>query len=343
MAHELHIVNGIASMAFIGETPWHGLGQQLTPDSTMEEWRQAANMQFSIERSAVQYKTPVIVQDPLSNGISHFPEKHVLYRSDTYTPLAVVSDKYKIVQPAEVLDFYQELTKSLGYQMATAGVLFGGKRYWALASAGETARIGTDTVTNPQTGIQSRGDEYGRYLLFSTACDGTMATRIVETTVRVVCNNTLQVANHSTKGAGISIPHSREFSAKQVKDDLGLGDSFTHFMEDMRQFSDRTLTKTEATNYLIQLMGNPDLKPEEQTNGRTLQEVYELYDNKSMGNQLQSSHGTLLGMLNAVTEYTDHHTAHRTTDARVNSAWFGASNTLKSRAFTQAQTLLAVA
>ena len=331
MAHELHIKNGKASMAFIGETPWHGLGQQLTPESTLEEWRTASNMDFTIERASVWATNTY-------GDALQMPEKHMLYRSDTHTPLAVVSDKYKIVQPAEVLDFYQELTKSLGYQMATAGVLFGGKRYWALASAGESASIGSDLLLS--NGNSIKGDQYGRYLLFSTACDGTMATRVIETTVRVVCNNTLQVANSRTNGAGVSIPHSREFNATQVKQDLGLGDSFTHFMEDMRQFADRTLTKQEATAYLIQLMGNPDLKPEEQTNGKTLQEIYELYDSTSMGNQFQSSHNTLLGMLNAVTEYTDWHTAHRTTDARINSTWFGSTNALKNRAYSQALTLV---
>jgi phage/plasmid-like protein (TIGR03299 family) len=331
MAHELHIQNGKASMAFIGETPWHGLGQAMTKESTMDEWAIAANMNFTLERTPVQYN--------VGNTLSSFPEKHVLYRSDTQTPLAVVSNKYKIVQPREVLDFYTELTDKLGYQMATAGVLFGGKRYWALASAGETASIGNDSLVI--AGKTIKGDQYGRYLLFSTACDGTMATRIMDTTIRVVCNNTLQIATNRNAN-GLSIPHSREFNADDVKKELGLGDSFTHFMEDMRKFADRTLSKQESINYLINLIGNPNETIENQAGGdaRVMQEIYELYDNKSMGNHFVSANGTLLGMLNAVTEYTDHHTNHKTGDARVNAAWFGNTAQIKNRAYEQATSLV---
>ena len=337
MAHEIHILNGKASMAFVGETPWHGLGQQLTPESTIAEWTTAANMDWEIKRTQVEFATP--------DAMSAFPERHVLYRSDTHTPLAVVGHQYKIVQPKEVLEFYTSLTEQMGYQMVTAGVLFGGKRYWALASAGQTATIGSDTLLLPSQQTL-KGDQYGRYLLFSTACDGTMATRILETTVRVVCNNTLQISGINNRANGISIPHSRQFDAEAIKQELGIHsdrtDSFALFMEDLRSFADRRLSQKESVNYLINLCGNPELLLEDQSTSSAsqMQNIYELYANSAKGNSFESSQNTLLGMLNAVTEYTDWHTNHRTTDSRINASWFGSTTTLKAKAFSLATELV---
>ena len=54
MAHQLTIrENGYTEMAFVGGTPWHGLGQELDQNATIEQWRVAAGMDWSIESSPV--------------------------------------------------------------------------------------------------------------------------------------------------------------------------------------------------------------------------------------------------------------------------------------------------
>lgn len=125
MAHEITIhANGVAEMAYVGVTPWHGLGQILMPDSTIEEWRIAAGLNWTIERSPVKFM----------NGTLHdWNEHQVLYRSDTNAPLSIVSNRYHIVQPEAVLEFFRDLVADAGFQIETAGTLKGGKRIWALA------------------------------------------------------------------------------------------------------------------------------------------------------------------------------------------------------------------
>ena len=138
MAHQ------IEQMAYVGDTPWHGLGQQLSRHQPLEVWRQQAGMDWRIEESPVRF---------IADGAGHlgsihsFPEQKVLYRSDTRTPLSVVSQRYKVVQPEEVLEFYRDLTEYAGYELETAGVLKGGRKFWALARSGfGTALKGQDQI-----------------------------------------------------------------------------------------------------------------------------------------------------------------------------------------------------
>src|SRR3546814_8839889 len=69
--------------------------------------------------------------------ISAFPEQKVLYRSDTKAPLAVVSKRFQVVQPGEILEFYRDLTEVGGFELETAGVLREGRKFWALARTGQ--------------------------------------------------------------------------------------------------------------------------------------------------------------------------------------------------------------
>ena len=103
MAHELFMnENGQASMAYVGKTPWHGLGQQLTEDSPIDVWAHQAGMDYFIEEAPVEYT--VNAQHKTYTG------KKVLFRNDTGVALSVVSDRYKVVQPLDVLEFFRNLT-----------------------------------------------------------------------------------------------------------------------------------------------------------------------------------------------------------------------------------------
>src|SRR3989339_1590711 len=189
MAHELATTN---DMAYVGETPWHGLGNQLPKNQPIEVWQKAAGMDFEIKQTEVLFNA--------ANGDGNLlnlrsnPDATVLYRSDTMDALSVVSKRYKVVQPKDVLGFYRDLVSVGGFELETAGILKGGKKLWALARTGqETYLKGNDQVK--------------AYLLLATACDGTLATTAQFTSVRVVCNNTLQMAVGESRGA-VRVPNS---------------------------------------------------------------------------------------------------------------------------------------
>ncbi|VWC90948.1 hypothetical protein BLA18110_03372 [Burkholderia lata] len=111
----MHLVQ---TMAYVGAEPWHGLGNKLAPKQPLEVWAQAAGMDWRIEEAEVRF----VAAGGRSLGSIHaFPEQKVLYRSDTKMPLSVVSSRYQVVQPEEILEFYRDLTEIGGFQLETAG------------------------------------------------------------------------------------------------------------------------------------------------------------------------------------------------------------------------------
>lgn len=135
MAHMIDLSNNRENMAYVGERPWHGLGQQLTPDAGLDVWLKEAGLQWTVEKASVRFQGNQRV------ALCDFPDRFALYRSDTGAPLGIVSGLFKPVQPAEVIEFYRDLTEAAGFQLETAGVLKGGAMYWALAKTNQGIRI----------------------------------------------------------------------------------------------------------------------------------------------------------------------------------------------------------
>lgn len=323
MAHELASAN---DMAFVGETPWHGLGSALPKNQPIEVWQQAAGMNFEIKQAEVLFNA--------ANGdgnllnLRNNPDATVLYRSDDLSPLSVVSKRYKVVQPKDVLGFYRDLVSVSGFELETAGILKGGKKLWALAKTGQET-------------ILSGGDKVKAYLLLATSCDGSLATTAQFTSVRVVCNNTLQMAVGESKGA-VRVPHSTTFDPVAVKRELGLGmSSWDVFMASIKTLSQRPVNKFEAMSYLVDVLGDPALPLNDQPNQKAIQTVYGLYSGEGRGSKLQSASGTAWGLVNGITEFVDTHRRARNQDYRLDSAWFGQGAQIKQKAFKEAMALAA--
>lgn len=317
----------VQTMAYVGEEPWHRLGNQLPPKQPLETWLVKAGMNWQLQESPVRF----MADSQGGLGTIHtFPDQKVLYRSDTREALSVVSQKYQIVQPREVLEFYRDLTEVAGYSLETAGVLKGGRKFWALARTGQSTILkGSDTVKG--------------YLLLATSCDGSLATTATPTTVRVVCNNTLSIALNGAPQA-IKVPHRTRFDAQAVKQQLGVAVSqWDAFMYRMRTLAERKVKTHEAMNYFLKVLCVPESELSEPvlTNERALKKVQTLYEGQGHGADLDSAKGTAWGLLNAITEYVDHERRARSDEYRMDSAWFGQGASIKQRALDQALLLAA--
>ena len=317
MAHLLE------QMAYVGDTPWHELGHQLPAKQPIEVWAREAGMDWSICQTPVRY---LAEQAGSLGSIMSFEDQKVLYRSDTKAPLSVVSGRYQVVQPREVLEFYRDLTEVAGYELETAGVLKAGKKFWALARTGkEVALKGNDLVKG--------------YLLLATSCDGTLATTATPTTVRVVCNNTLSIALGGSTSA-IKVPHSTSFDAQVVKRQLGIAvGQWDSFMYRMKTLSERKVKNHESMNYFLKVLCQSDAHADPAmglTNERALKKVQAMYEGQGRGAELAAAKGTAWGLLSAVTEFVDHERRARSQEYRLDSAWFGQGAALKQRALDHA-------
>ena len=396
----------VSSMAYVGETPWHGLGSSLPSGQPIEVWADKAGMNWQIKEAPVCFVAAGLTADningitdsvnvlkakdklvnfdadviDLSRSLVDFLDHKVLYRSDSQLPLSVVSSRYKVVQPLEVLEFYRDLTEQFGFELETAGVLKQGRKFWALARTGQSCVLG-------------RQDEVNGYVLLATSCDGSLATTVTPTTVRVVCQNTLSIAVNNSVNA-IRVPHNTHFNATEVKRRLNLTTGhWDEFKLMMAELTKRRVSDKEVEQFLVEVLSptasledalvvTDDITPSEVIsseveerddislldrivrntgnmpvvveqasvdsidwsklpNGRAIKQVQQLYLGEGRGADFASAKGTAWGLLNAVTEFVDHKRRAKNQENRLDSAWFGQGAQLKQQALSSALKLIA--
>jgi len=323
MAHELHLMaDGTYSMARASDTEhsWHDLENVVDPDAGFDIWLDRSGMGFNINESQVEYAGHEEIKNMLS--------RKVLWRSDNENALSIVGSEYKVVQPRQILSFFTELCKKNNLKMDTAGVIQGGKKFWALARTGLEFNMGKDIVKD--------------YILLATSCDGTMATTGKQTSMRVVCSNTFHV-NLANGESGIRVNHSNVFEEQQMKIDLGLTtENFNTFSDHAQEMHKQKLSDPFALDMYTCLLTNSKLEDLSELSGE------EFYDKSPKMKQLWGSYkngkgaeNTVWGWFNGVTYMTDH-IAGRSQDSRINNSFFGSGNTLKQNAWEKAKEMAGV-
>ena len=285
-------------------------GKQLLAGASIDEWAEVAGFDWHLKRTSVLFKDGV------------FPGKKILYRSDTEIPLSIVSERYKVVQPMAVLEFFRDLCARRGFQMERAGMFRGGAVYWALARTGREAQI--------------RGEHMLLYTLLATSCDGSLSTQTRLTGVCMVCNNMLQAALRGRGGNKVVTRHSSVFDPVAVKRELSLVDvdeSWAVFIASINKLSEFPFTDRRARRFFAELLG-VDLTDEAEHphRFRTFNRLWAEYERTR-----PAIANTAWGAVNAVTQYIDHDKPVRDEDNRFDSAWFGPGQQLKSRAFALAE------
>jgi phage/plasmid-like protein (TIGR03299 family) len=335
MAHELDFSTGKAAIAFTGDRSgiWHGLGNQLDPS-------RLADIPYLLESGGLAYsvtKAPLFYRH---NGDTLTADNVVAtVRSDTGALLGTVSDnKYNLVQPADIVEFFRDWLASNQLQISTLGALRGGRIVWALAKLGPDFDF-----------ILPGNDKVESYVRLQTSFDGTRSTSLVPTTIRQVCANTERMIENSTAGKQYITRHSAVFNAKALQAAFGLlGEQQRITAEVWNNLAARKVSDAEARAYFVQLLDLQDCKPED-ISGKArnqLQTLASLYLT-GPGSSLASARGTAYGLLQAVTCYVDHHAATRDTSgdgkaaSRAASSWFGKGADVKEKARTLALALAA--
>lgn len=311
---------------------WEGQGakaQRLAAGASVEEWTTAAGMDWTVKRAKVRY--PVSRDDVNSPAAWRtIDDKVVLVRSDTGDALGIVSDRYKVVQPRQCVEFFRDMMAAAGFQMNTAGTLHGGSKVWAQCN------VGGDAI--------GRGDFNRGRVLIATSFDYSSPTIVKGVNESVVCANTLGFAL-AEDGKAVRVSHRTQFDAEAVQKQLGLAvEAFTRTIEQARELSRVAIGGEQAQRFVAALLSKVAKPTDEQlvkaSEMRAFRRILELFEGAGRGSDLPSRKGTLWGLVNGVTDYVDHDARAQSDENRAVSATFGAGDALKSAAMSSALALL---
>ena len=309
MSHELEFVDGKAQMAYVGDTPWHGLGVQVPADLTPVQMLDVAGLNWQVE------KVPAYAN---VGGKNVQVGWSALVRDADKKILDVVSDDWNPVQNEEAFDFFNDFIASGGMEMHTAGSLCGGQIVWALAKIKDSFEL-------------FGGDRVDSYLHFTNFHKYGFSTDVRFTPIRVVCNNTLTLSLNSKVERFAKISHRREFNGDNVKEMLGVATEKLGKYKEMAQFlGAKRYTNQDVVEYFKNLFPLSGAKAGKEDsplsrNANIAMDVLEAQPGASF------AAGSWWQPFNAVTHMTDH-LLGRSQDTRLQSAWYGSHRALKTRA-----------
>jgi phage/plasmid-like protein (TIGR03299 family) len=330
MAHELEIRDGQASMFYVNEEPWHGLGTKLDRPATAVEAIKAARLDWRVMKVplyAVEGDTSISVPDTF--GVV----RDDLWGKKGCPVLGIVGKDYTPLQNSEAFSFFDPIVGQNAAIYHTAGVLRDGERIWLLAKLPSQIVVVGDDVAD-------------KYLLLSNSHDGRSAVQVKFTPIRVVCQNTLTQA--LSDGTTIRIAHTPNMQErlKQAHRLLGIVDKgFTNLAAAFQAMCKLSLDASKLDEYLAEVFPDPK-DPEEPEHWKAVKRIQEsrfwsrYFFEHGKGNDRPGARGTLWAAYNGVTELIDHRRTQQTPDRRLDSAWFGDGYHVKGRALRIARAKL---
>ena len=326
MAHNLNIISGIASMMYVGEVPWHGLGQRLPKLATAAEAIEAAHLDYTVEKRQLFYT------DPTGQIPYLAPKRFATVRTDTEDFLGDVGADYTVLQNKDSFSFFDAVVGEGQAIYETAGALGNGEMVWILAKMPGFIEV-------------TKGDLIEKYVLLYNSHDGTGSVRAKISDVRVVCNNTLSMALSTDVRSEARIRHSSSVveRLKQAHEIIGLSNKLHKEVEQQwKRMAQVKMSDAAFKAFVTALL--PD-NEEAKSNTRRENQRSMIYQLHEVGKGAELARGTVWGAYNAVTEYVDHvvsdsYGGRDSMSQKLNSMWFGAGLQLKERAYTAALSVI---
>lgn len=309
MAHEIEDNKAF----FTGKPAWHELGTVLNEAPTIEEAWKLAYPHNLMEMPLSAY----IIDD---NGEKHYTniDSHKAIFRDDGSHISTVGKDYQLEQPYEVLNFFNPYIESGLVKLEAGGSLRNGSRMWALGM-----------IDNSEMEI-IKGDTVKAYLLAATAFDGSLPrlTKFVDT--RVVCANTLAIAQ-GEKTTAWKVRHTKNMANKMVEVQRHVADALNAHQKSVdvyRFLARKPMSRKEQVAYITQLLAE-DTKPDDYSPQLTTKVsiVIDLLDTQRGLEYVPAIQGTAWQAYNAMSEFVTHH-ASRSNDTRLNNQWFDSNTQL---------------
>ncbi len=239
----------VESMFYVRETPWHGLGTKVLEAPASKDALQLAGLNWRV------------MQEPIYTAMEELVDGYKAnVRDSDRKVLGVVTDRYRVIQNDEAFAFTDGLLGE-GVKYETAGSLQGGRKVWLLAHM-------------PHEYIIS-GERISPYLLFSNTHDGSGAIKVALTPIRVVCQNTLNLALAGAKRSW-SMIHTGDIREKmqEAKDTLFLAENYMDELgKEFEALRMKKLTDKQVMEYIEILLPIEDgSTPQQEKNMKRLRE-----------------------------------------------------------------------
>ena len=316
MSHELE------SMFYTArETPWHGLGLSVADAPTSADALKMAGLDWKV------------TTEPISVGGREQPNYRATVRSAArmidpangaeildnsgnvrcYEPsvLGIVSECYKVIQNVEAFAFTDSLIGDGKATYETAGSLRDGRLVWMLAKLPEAKIL---------------DDELIPYICFTNSHDGSSAVRVCCTPVRVVCNNTLNLAL-STAQRSWTTRHTGNFVNKmeEAKHTLGLA---THYVKELGKTAGKlaklTVSESDYQDFVHKLFPEPPATESKKDGDRKKKNVvylWNLFNFAYTRPDIAKYRGTGWGLINAASDMVYHSEPLRRTENHAANLW----------------------
>ena len=216
----------VETMFYTREKPWHGLGTMVAEAPNSKDALRLAGLNWKVLQKPVYTENEELVQGYKAN-----------VRDTDRKVLGVVTDRYKVIQNEEAFAFTDTLLGE-GVRYETAGSLQEGRRVWMLARLPREFIIG--------------GERISPYMVFSNTHDGSGAVKTALTPIRVVCNNTLNLALRTAKRSW-SMIHTGDISGKieEAKNTLLLADEYmTALGQEFENLRKINLSEKQVLDYI---------------------------------------------------------------------------------------------
>lgn len=321
MAHE---ITSTDAFGYVGKKAWHGLGVELESDLSAEQ---------AFNQLGLGWETELFpIRANMGEERINLPEHRAHIRMDTKQVLGVVGKDYRPISNREMAKFADALVgEDAAIQVETGGSLRGGKRVFVL-------------VKLPRDTEVLDGDMLKNYICISNGHDGTNAFRVFYTPIRVVCANTLAMAEANVSGARFC--HDGDVTKKIELARTALGILIKRnesFADQARTLAKVSLTKDQIGDYFDRVYGRTfgDQMSEKHTKDTLGLWTGNLSEAR---NTVRSTEGTAWHAMNAVTFWHDHQRGRfksiHESDARIHSNLFGAAANAKQIALREATALV---
>ena len=220
----------VETMFSVREKPWHGLGTIVLEAPASADALRLAGLDWKVVQEPVCTETGELIEGYKAN-----------IRDKDRRVLGVVSDRYKVVQNTDAFSFTDELLGK-GVRYETAGSLQEGKKVWLLA------RLPREYII--------AGERISPYLVFSNTHDGSGSVKVAVTPVRVVCNNTLNLALGTAKRS-FSMIHTGNIQDKiqEAKDTLFMAEEYMDCLGiEFEQLRRQKMTDAQVKEYIELLL-----------------------------------------------------------------------------------------